>query len=97
MLLTRIRYDGYIKKELERIEKLRPFETRRIPDEFAYAEIPGLSREVVEKCARRRPRTVGEASRIPGVTPAAVAIISAHVSRGAGRACAGAVPGVAGS
>jgi tRNA uridine 5-carboxymethylaminomethyl modification enzyme len=97
VLLTRIRYDGYIKKELERIEKLRPFETRAIPEGFAYASIPGLSREVVEKCARRRPRTLGEASRIPGVTPAAVAILSAHVAKGAGSAPAGAIPGASGA
>ena len=90
-LLTRIRYDGYIRRELERIERLRPFESRQIPEGFLYADIPGLSREVAEKCGRRRPRTVGEASRIPGVTPAAVAIISAHVARGSGAAPAGAV------
>ena len=95
-LLSRVRYDGYIKRELERIERLRPFESRPIPAEFPYASIPGLSHEVVEKCARRRPRTVGEASRIPGVTPAAVAIISAHVAKGAGAASSGAIPGVPG-
>jgi len=95
-LLSRIRYDGYIKRELERIERLRPFESRPIPTGFPYASIPGLSREVVEKCARRRPRTVGEASRIPGVTPAAVAIISAHVAKGAGTASSGAIPGAPG-
>jgi tRNA uridine 5-carboxymethylaminomethyl modification enzyme len=82
ILQARVRYDGYIRRELERLEHLRPLESRRIPDEFGYAGIPGLSREVVEKCSRRRPRTVGEASRIQGVTPAAVAIISAHVARG---------------
>ncbi|HEY1251716.1 MAG TPA: tRNA uridine-5-carboxymethylaminomethyl(34) synthesis enzyme MnmG [Thermoanaerobaculia bacterium] len=95
-LLSRVRYDGYIRRELERIERLRPFESRTIPAGFAYAEIPGLSREVVEKCARRRPATVGEAARIPGVTPAAVAIISAHVAKGTGAASSGAIPGAPG-
>ncbi len=95
-LLSRIRYDGYIRRELERIQRLRPFESRPIPSEFPYASIPGLSHEVIEKCARRRPRTVGEASRIPGVTPAAVAIISAHVAKGAGDASPGAIPGAPG-
>jgi tRNA uridine 5-carboxymethylaminomethyl modification enzyme len=85
-LESRIRYEGYIRREKERLEKLRPFEERVIPEGFAYAELPGLSREVVEKCARRRPRTVGEAARIPGVTPAAIAIISAHVLRSGARA-----------
>jgi len=87
-LESRVRYEGYIRREMERLERMRPFESRSIPQEFAYEVIPGLSREVVEKCARRKPRTVGEASRIPGVTPAAVAIISAHVVRAGGRASA---------
>jgi tRNA uridine 5-carboxymethylaminomethyl modification enzyme len=85
-LESRVRYEGYIKRELERLERLRPFETRAIPEAFDYDNVPGLSREVVEKCARRRPRTVGDASRIPGVTPAAIAIISAHVARSGGSA-----------
>ena len=79
-----MRYEGYIRREHERLERLKPFESRPIPEGFEYAGLPGLSREVVEKCSRRRPRTVGEASRIPGVTPAAVAIISAHVARAGG-------------
>jgi len=85
-LESRVRYEGYIRREMERLERLRPFESRPIPEGLAYEAIPGLSREVVEKCARRKPRTVGEASRIPGITPAAVAIISAHVVRAGGRA-----------
>lgn len=97
IVLTRIRYDGYIRKELERIEKLKPFERRTIPEGFPYASVPGLSREVIEKCALRRPRTVGEASRIPGVTPAAVAILSAYVAKGAGSAPSRAVPGASGA
>ncbi|HEY7369204.1 MAG TPA: FAD-dependent oxidoreductase, partial [Thermoanaerobaculia bacterium] len=82
ILQSRVRYEGYIARERERLERLRPLERREIPESFDYAAVPGLSREVVEKCSRRRPRTVGEASRISGVTPAAVAIISAHVARG---------------
>jgi len=78
---TRVRYEGYIRREQERLERLRPLESRPIPSDFAYEGIPGLSREAVEKCTRRKPRTLGEASRIPGMTPAAVAIISAHVAR----------------
>ncbi len=84
ILENRVRYEGYIRRERERIERLRPMESRRIPEAFDYAAISGLSREIVEKCSRRRPRTVGEAARIPGVTPAAVAIISAHVARRGG-------------
>jgi tRNA uridine 5-carboxymethylaminomethyl modification enzyme len=84
-LESRIRYEGYIRREKERLERLKPFDSRPIPEGFRYAGLPGLSREVVEKCTRKRPRTVGEAARLPGVTPAAVAIISAHVARSAAR------------
>ena len=87
-LESRVRYEGYIRRELERLDRLKPFESRPIPEGLAYETIPGLSREVIEKCARRKPRTVGEASRIPGVTPAAIAIISAHVVRAGGRVSA---------
>jgi tRNA uridine 5-carboxymethylaminomethyl modification enzyme len=84
ILENRVRYEGYIRREKDRLEQLRAIEGRRIPEGFDYAGLSGLSHEVIEKCSRRRPRTVGEASRIPGVTPAAVAIISAHVARGRG-------------
>ncbi len=83
VLETRVRYEGYIRRENDRVERLKPLESRAIPPDFRYEEIPGLSREVVEKCRKRLPRTVGEASRIPGVTPAAVAVISACVARSA--------------
>ena len=84
ILESRVRYEGYILRENERLERSKPFDARRIPRGFRYEGLPGLSTEAVEQCSRRRPRTVGEASRIPGVTPAAVAIISAHVARAGG-------------
>jgi len=84
ILETRVRYEGYIRRERERLELLKPFESRPIPEGFPYVGILGLSHEAIEQCSRRKPLTVGEASRIPGVTPAAIAIISAHVAR-AGR------------
>jgi tRNA uridine 5-carboxymethylaminomethyl modification enzyme len=84
ILETRVRYEGYILREREKLERLKPFESRPIPEGFRYTGLPGLSAEVVEQCSRRRPRTVGEAARIPGVTPVAVAIISAHVARAGG-------------
>ena len=84
ILESRVRYEGYIRQEQERLERLRPFESRPIPDGFRYTGLPGLSTEAAEQCTRRRPRTLGEAARIPGVTPAAVAIISAHVARAGG-------------
>jgi len=86
ILQNRVRYEGYIRREKERVERLKPLESRRIPEGFDYGAVSGLSREIVEKWSKRRPRTVGEASRIPGVTPAAVAILSARVARGRGAA-----------
>jgi tRNA uridine 5-carboxymethylaminomethyl modification enzyme len=86
ILASRVRYEGYVRRERETVARLKPLESRRIPENFDYAAVPGLSREIVEKCSKRRPRTVGEASRIPGMTPAAVAIISARVGRGRGAA-----------
>ncbi|HKF43055.1 MAG TPA: tRNA uridine-5-carboxymethylaminomethyl(34) synthesis enzyme MnmG, partial [Thermoanaerobaculia bacterium] len=69
ILESRVRYEGYIRRERERVERLQPLLSRRIPEDFDYASLSGLSREIVEKCSKRRPRTVGDASRIPGVTP----------------------------
>ncbi len=86
ILQSRVRYEGYIRREKERVQRLKPLESRHIPEDFDYGAVSGLSREIVEKWSKRRPRTVGEASRIPGVTPAAVAILSARVARGRGAA-----------
>jgi tRNA uridine 5-carboxymethylaminomethyl modification enzyme len=79
---SRARYEGYIRRENQRMERLAPLESRPIPAEISYRSMPGLSTEMVERCERRRPRTLGEAARLPGLTPAALAIISAHVARG---------------
>ena len=84
ILESRVRYEGYVRRERALIERLRPLQARPIPEGFVYEGLPGLTREAVEKCVRTRPRTVGDAARIPGLTPAAVAIISAHVARGRG-------------
>ena len=81
ILQSRVRYDGYIRKERERAGTIARLEGEPIPAGFDFAAVAGLSREVVEKCSRRRPRTVGEASRIPGVTPAAVAILAFRVRK----------------
>jgi tRNA uridine 5-carboxymethylaminomethyl modification enzyme len=71
-----IKYQGYIDRQLEQVERSRKFETTRIPDGFDYLAIPGLTAEVREKLNRFRPDTMGQASRIPGVTPAAITVIS---------------------
>jgi tRNA uridine 5-carboxymethylaminomethyl modification enzyme len=81
VLESRVRYDGYIRKERERAGQVARLEGETIPADFDFSVVAGLSREVIEKCSRRRPRTVGEAARIPGVTPAAVAILAFRVRK----------------
>jgi tRNA uridine 5-carboxymethylaminomethyl modification enzyme len=77
---TVIKYSGYIGQQERQIERLRDSERRPIPAEFAYQGIPGLSREVQDKLGRIRPTTIGQAARIPGVTPAAIAILDVYLS-----------------
>jgi tRNA uridine 5-carboxymethylaminomethyl modification enzyme len=62
------------------IRELQDAENRRIPDSFAYDRIPGLSNEVRQKLTRVRPATLGQAGRIPGVTPAAVAVLDIYLT-----------------
>jgi tRNA uridine 5-carboxymethylaminomethyl modification enzyme len=76
---TDIKYGGYLAQQQQEMERLKKAESRMIPPWFEYQGIPGLSREMVEKLTRVRPRTLGQASRIPGVTPAAVAIVNVYV------------------
>jgi tRNA uridine 5-carboxymethylaminomethyl modification enzyme len=80
---TEAKYAGYIAQQERQIERLRDSEGRRIPDEFEFSEIPGLSAEVKQKLQRVRPETLGQAGRIPGVTPAAVAVLDVYLSLGA--------------
>ncbi len=77
---TESKYAGYISQQSRHIEKIRESGGRPIPDGFSYSTIPGLSREVGEKLERVRPATLGQAGRIPGVTPAAVAILDVYLS-----------------
>ncbi|MBI3896183.1 MAG: tRNA uridine-5-carboxymethylaminomethyl(34) synthesis enzyme MnmG [Acidobacteria bacterium] len=76
---TDIKYGGYLAQQQQQMERLKKAESRLIPDWFEYRGIPGLSREMVEKLTRVRPRTLGQASRIPGVTPAAISIVNVYV------------------
>lgn len=77
---TEIKYSGYIGQQERQIERLRNSERRRIPLEFRFDNIPGLSREVQQKLDRVRPATLGQAARIPGVTPAAIAVLDCYLS-----------------
>jgi tRNA uridine 5-carboxymethylaminomethyl modification enzyme len=76
---TEIKYAGYLDQQRRSIEKLKKAEMRVIPTSFSYKGISGLSREMQEKLDRVRPQTIGQASRIPGVTPAALTLINVLV------------------
>lgn len=78
-----VKYEGYLRRQHREIELARKHEQRRIPDGFAFEGVPGLSREVVQRLGQIRPVTIGQASRIPGLTPAALAVLATYV----GRAC----------
>jgi glucose-inhibited division protein A len=71
-----VKYQGYIERQLEQIERVRKQEEARIPSDLDYKAVPGLTSEVREKLERFKPDTLGQAARIQGVTPAAIAIIS---------------------
>jgi tRNA uridine 5-carboxymethylaminomethyl modification enzyme len=79
-LETEIKYSGYISQQERQIERLKASDRRLIPESCTFRGIPGLSREVAEKLERVRPATIGQAGRIPGVTPAAVAVLDVYLS-----------------
>src|SRR5579875_687652 len=81
-LETEIKYSGYIAQQERQVERLRASGSRRIPDQFSYTSLPGLSNEVREKLQRVRPETLEQAARIPGVTPAAIALLDVFLSVG---------------
>ena len=83
------KYAGYIERQREEIERQRRYEQLTLPLDLDYAEVHGLSREVREKLIRHRPHTLGQAGRIPGMTPAAVSLLLIHLKRGRIRPNAG--------
>jgi tRNA uridine 5-carboxymethylaminomethyl modification enzyme len=76
---TEIKYAGYLDQQQRAIDRLKKAEQRRIPDWFDYQAVSGLSREMQEKLGKVVPQTLGQASRIPGVTPAAVSLINVYI------------------
>ena len=80
-LEVQARYAGYVDRQREEIARAREQETRVLPADFDYDKVRGLSAEVLEKLRRVRPTTVGQAARIPGVTPAAVSLLLIHLKR----------------
>jgi tRNA uridine 5-carboxymethylaminomethyl modification enzyme len=80
---TETKYAGYIAQQQKQIDRLRESDLRRIPSGFKFEGIPGLSTEARQKLERVRPQTLGQAGRIPGITPAAVAVLDVYLSLGA--------------
>jgi tRNA uridine 5-carboxymethylaminomethyl modification enzyme len=73
------KYQGYIDRQQAEIERMRRYEHRRLPEQLDYSNVVGLSNEVREKLRQQRPETVGQAARIPGVTPAAISLLLVHL------------------
>jgi tRNA uridine 5-carboxymethylaminomethyl modification enzyme len=78
---SEVKYAGYIHRERAAVARSTREEHRRIPDGFDYDGLPGLTREAMERLSQVRPETLGQAGRIPGVTPAAVAVVGFHVEK----------------
>jgi tRNA uridine 5-carboxymethylaminomethyl modification enzyme len=75
------KYEGYISRQQEEIERHRRNETLKLPDNLDYSAVSGLSNEVRQKLQHHRPATVGQASRISGVTPAAISLLLIHLKK----------------
>lgn len=74
-----IKYEGYIERQLREVEQFKKLESLRLPEDINYFEIEGLSSELKEKLSRIRPKSIGQAMRIPGMTPAAIIAIQNHI------------------
>ena len=76
-----VKYEGYLKRQAEQVARIKSLEDQKFPEDFDYLNIPSLSKEVVEKLSKIRPETLGQAGRIQGVTPAAVAVLSIYLKK----------------
>jgi tRNA uridine 5-carboxymethylaminomethyl modification enzyme len=76
-----VKYDGYIKRQMEQIERFKKLEDLRFPEDFDFSLVIGLSKEVMEKLTKIRPFSLGQASRISGVTPAAISILMVNLKK----------------
>jgi tRNA uridine 5-carboxymethylaminomethyl modification enzyme len=76
-----VKYDGYIRRQMEQIERLRRLEEVRFPEDFEFESVTGLSTEVMEKLIKIRPISLGQASRISGITPAAISILMVNLKK----------------
>lgn len=77
-----VKYEGYIRMQVEQINKFKKLENMPIPGDFSYHGIPGLSKEIVQKLSNVRPGSLGQASRISGMTPAAISVIMVYLKKG---------------
>jgi tRNA uridine 5-carboxymethylaminomethyl modification enzyme len=82
---TAVKYEGYLRQAHAHAERSKKNERRRIPDDFPFSKIPGLSTEAVQRLSQVRPETLGQASRVPGITPAAIAVLDVFIGRLTGR------------
>jgi len=78
---TTVKYEGYLVRQQQAVVRAQRAERRQIPEAFPFERVPGLSREMVQRFSETRPETLGQALRIPGVTPAAVAVVGAYLNR----------------
>jgi tRNA uridine 5-carboxymethylaminomethyl modification enzyme len=78
-LETEVKYEGYVRRQAEAIERFKRMEDTEIPDWLDFAGVTGLSTEVSERLSRVRPRSLGQAARMPGITPAAISILAVHI------------------
>jgi len=78
---TTVKYEGYLVRQEQAVARAQHAERRRIPEAFPFERVPGLSREMIQRFSETRPETLGQAQRIPGVTPAAVAVVGAYLDR----------------
>jgi tRNA uridine 5-carboxymethylaminomethyl modification enzyme len=76
-----IKYEGYVNRQMEMVERFQKIENLKLPETLDYADINGLSKEAREKLARIRPRSIGQASRISGITPAAISLLSIYLKK----------------
>lgn len=76
-----VKYEGYIKRQQEQVDRFKKLETISLPETMNYTGLPGLSHEVVEKLNRVQPRSLGQASRISGITPAAISVLQVHLKK----------------
>ncbi|HEY7219218.1 MAG TPA: tRNA uridine-5-carboxymethylaminomethyl(34) synthesis enzyme MnmG [Candidatus Binatia bacterium] len=76
-----IKYQGYVDRQMEIVQRFQKMEHARLPREIDYSQISGLSREVCEKLTRIKPQSLGQASRIPGITPAAISLLSFYIKK----------------